>query len=354
MIQCYIFAGLGGIFCAGGVMKLETAVDRLNYHNPDLDAKWRVYQSAPMVAQTILKQAKPELVILMGHSMGVPAALDVARTIGGRGIMVDYFAAMDPTAMPYSTGNIAKFTMPENVVATDQFLATYGWPAMARRRSPDGGRGGMVHRNSFSHIHTEVFKVGHVALASHPRVEERILEMVRDAYSRVRVSAPVPILGNAFVYQRPVRAVNELVWHCTADKEGVDNTVENIRRFHMAKPPKGRGWSDIGYHFVVYRDGSIHSGRPLGEPGAHVEGNNSDTIGCAYVGGVDKHGAPKDTRTAQQRVAMRILTNAIVSDYRIKTISGHNQYSSKACPSFDVRSDELGNVKGFRNGKRIG
>lgn len=154
---------------------------------------------------------------------------------------------------------------------------------------------------------------------------------------------PTPPAPRGSVELLPVdRAVSEIIWHCTATPEGRDYTVDDIRAWH-----KARGWSDIGYHYVVYRDGSIHAGRPVGKVGAHVEGHNTGTIGCVYVGGVSAGGSvAKDTRTADQRAAMLWLTQALLDLHPgIHKISGHNQYANKACPSFHVPSDPLGQVK---------
>ena len=136
------------------------------------------------------------------------------------------------------------------------------------------------------------------------------------------------------------RPIWELIWHCAATPEGKDFTVADIRAWH-----KQRGWSDIGYHYVVYRDGRVMAGRPIGQVGAHCEGHNTGTVGCCYVGGVAADGrTAKDTRTPAQRSAMLWLTRELVRMHRITKVSGHNQHAAKACPSFDVRKDELGGV----------
>ncbi|RVT80231.1 hypothetical protein EM858_04340 [Agrobacterium sp. CNPSo 2736] len=133
------------------------------------------------------------------------------------------------------------------------------------------------------------------------------------------------------------RPIRELIWHCSATREGQDFTVEDIRSWH-----KQRGWSDIGYHYLVYRDGRIMAGRPIGQNGAHCEGHNTGTVGCCYIGGVTADNSkPKDTRTPEQRASMLWLTKQLVEKFPIKTISGHNQYAAKACPSFYVHNDQL-------------
>lgn len=135
------------------------------------------------------------------------------------------------------------------------------------------------------------------------------------------------------------RPINRIILHCTATKEGRTHTVQEIRSWHTTKPPKGNGWKDIGYHFVIGLDGSIEQGRPLDEIGAHTAGYNKDSIGIAYVGGVDSMGKPKDTRTNAQRRALFSLVEALREIYPHATIHGHNEFARKACPSFDVRKE---------------
>lgn len=158
--------------------------------------------------------------------------------------------------------------------------------------------------------------------------------------------APLP--ANGIQLRKTTRPINELIWHCSATPEGKDFTVADIRAWH-----RKRGWDDVGYHYVVYRDGSIHAGRPVEKVGAHVEGRNTGTIGAVYIGGTTKNGRyAKDTRTPEQREAMLWLTKELARMYALERVSGHNQYANKACPSFDVRRDELGNIPGYSQGRR--
>jgi N-acetylmuramoyl-L-alanine amidase len=137
------------------------------------------------------------------------------------------------------------------------------------------------------------------------------------------------------------RPIDEIIIHCTATPEGKDYTVADVRAWH-----KQRGWSDIGYHYVVYRDGTVHEGRPVGQVGAHVENHNTGTIGISYIGGLSSNAkAAKDTRTPSQRTSLLWLVQQLAAKHRgIKRVTGHNQYAAKACPSFDVRKDPLGKV----------
>ena len=131
-----------------------------------------------------------------------------------------------------------------------------------------------------------------------------------------------------------MRPLNSIILHSTATPEGRDVSVVEIRNWHL-----DRGWNDIGYHYVIYRNGAIKLGRPLSEQGAHTLGHNEDSIGVVYVGGTDKSGNAKDTRTLQQRISMRLLIAYLKAKHGIKTVLGHGQCTHTECPSFDV--DEL-------------
>ena len=133
-----------------------------------------------------------------------------------------------------------------------------------------------------------------------------------------------------------MRTINEIIIHCSATEEGKDFKAADIKRWHV----QGNGWKDIGYHYVIDLDGTVEHGRPIAQVGAHCSGHNSYTIGICYVGGLaSDRKTPKDTRTPEQKIALHALVNGLKHAFNIKKVSGHNQYSSKACPSFDVRKE---------------
>lgn len=137
--------------------------------------------------------------------------------------------------------------------------------------------------------------------------------------------------------------VRELIVHCTATREGEDYTVKQIREWHTAKPPKGNGWQDIGYHFVIYRDGTIHSGRSTCIVGAHCSGHNAHSLGICYVGGLASDGkTPKDTRTDAQKKSLLNLLRRLKTIYPNAKIYGHRDFAAKACPSFDAKTEYAG------------
>ena len=132
-----------------------------------------------------------------------------------------------------------------------------------------------------------------------------------------------------------MRAINKIILHCSATPEGRHTTVEDIRNWH-----KAQGWSDIGYHYVVYLDGSVHPGRPTEVSGAHTKSLNKNSIGVVYVGGIDAiNFKAKDTRTPEQKEALDCLLNELMGTYSGATLHGHNEFASKACPSFDVQKE---------------
>ena len=137
------------------------------------------------------------------------------------------------------------------------------------------------------------------------------------------------------------RRIDYIALHCSATKDGQNFTVNDIRRWHTAPKPQGRGWSDIGYHYVIHLDGSVHKGRDVDLIGAHVENYNAHSIGICYVGGTDKSGKAKDTRTTAQKAAMLKLLKELRIKYPKAIIQGHRDFPgvAKACPSFDAKSE---------------
>lgn len=132
-----------------------------------------------------------------------------------------------------------------------------------------------------------------------------------------------------------MRKITEIIIHCAATPEGKDFTVQDIDRWH-----RQRGFKCIGYHFVIYRDGSIHKGRPLDQIGAHCTGHNANSIGICYIGGCAADGkTAKDTRTGAQREALKRLVSELRVAYPQATVHGHREYANKACPSFDVQKE---------------
>lgn len=142
-----------------------------------------------------------------------------------------------------------------------------------------------------------------------------------------------------------MRKIDKIILHCSATKEGKDYTVEDIDRWH-----KDRGFKCIGYHYVIYRDGTIAMGRPEEQIGAHTTGENAHSIGICYIGGLDSKGKAKDTRTPEQREALIILIKDILNRYNltVDAVHLHREYAAKACPCFSIEDflEDYNNIIG--------
>lgn len=132
-----------------------------------------------------------------------------------------------------------------------------------------------------------------------------------------------------------MRVIDKIIIHCSATPERKHFTTEDINNWHIQ-----RGFKNIGYHYVIYLDGSIHKGRPEEEIGAHCTGANTTSIGICYIGGIDAlTRKPKDTRTDAQKESLVKLVNELKNKYPSATVLGHNELSNKDCPCFDVEAE---------------
>ena len=137
-----------------------------------------------------------------------------------------------------------------------------------------------------------------------------------------------------FHIKKTNRPIDLIILHCSATMPHMDIGVKEVRKWH-----KARGWSDIGYHFVIRRDGELEIGRDLDKAGAHTKGYNARSIGICMVGGVDEYNDAQDNFTVAQWDTARQLLTYLEIDYPHVTIAGHNEYANKACPSFDVQKE---------------
>lgn len=131
-----------------------------------------------------------------------------------------------------------------------------------------------------------------------------------------------------------MRIINDIIVHCTATPEGRPVSLEEVNRWHIEK-----GFNGIGYHYLILLNGDVVSGRKLELPGAHCEGHNANSIGVCYVGGLDRLLQPKDTRTPLQKDSLRKLIIELRGKFPTAAVHGHRDYSVKACPCFDARSE---------------
>jgi len=120
-----------------------------------------------------------------------------------------------------------------------------------------------------------------------------------------------------------MRKIEKIIIHCSAS--GKKTTVEDIRRWHVQE----RGWTDIGYHFIITQDGIIHNGRPAYKVGAHCVGENSGSIGICLVGNHEFSEA--------QFGSLRILVGILDNMFGYLTKHAHNEFNNnKTCPNFNI------------------
>lgn len=137
-----------------------------------------------------------------------------------------------------------------------------------------------------------------------------------------------------------MRVLNEIAVHCLAtpndwwEKKPVKAVVNEVRRWHVEQ----RGWSDIGYHFIIHRDGTVAEGRPIERAGAHIRGRNKNSVAIALNGGKNSAATDQfsDNFTEAQDRSLRSLIAELHNTYGDMPVNGHNQYAAKACPGFNV------------------
>jgi len=130
-----------------------------------------------------------------------------------------------------------------------------------------------------------------------------------------------------------MRKIDTIIVHCADTPASMDIGAKEIKRWHTDPKPRGNGWSDIGYHHVIRRDGAVEVGRAHGVIGAHAAGHNKTSIGVCLVGG---KGGFNFTR--RQMDALDLLLESLVNCYPGAKVIGHRDVSSKSCPSFDVKA----------------
>lgn len=134
-----------------------------------------------------------------------------------------------------------------------------------------------------------------------------------------------------------MREIALIVVHCSASDDGADIGRDEIKAMHLA-----RGFSDIGYHYVIRRSGVIEVGRLENVVGAHAEGHNFNSIGVCLVGGVeadDKLRAEFNYTRSQMRALEGLLID-LTARFPKAEVLGHKDLPNvaKACPCFDVRA----------------
>ena len=154
-----------------------------------------------------------------------------------------------------------------------------------------------------------------------------------------------------------IKTVRYIVVHCSATPATRDIGVSEIRAMH-----KQRGFNDVGYHYVIRRDGRVEKGRADTVMGAHVSGFNAESLGICMVGGINGKGWSEQNFTPDQFTALRTLLDQLKATHAAAEILGHRDLSPdknrdgkisrnewlKDCPCFDVRHWLAGNPPVFQ------
>jgi|TARA_A100000171_G_scaffold19872_1_gene18264 N-acetylmuramoyl-L-alanine amidase len=131
----------------------------------------------------------------------------------------------------------------------------------------------------------------------------------------------------------PRASTEYIVIHCSATKPNMDIGLQEIRKWHVNE----NGWRDVGYHYIVRRNGEIELGRSNRDTGAHAAGYNHKSISMCMVGGMAEDNSAENNFTDKQWLATLDLVKQLKVDYPDADVIGHNEISKKECPSFDVK-----------------
>lgn len=125
-----------------------------------------------------------------------------------------------------------------------------------------------------------------------------------------------------------MRKVTQIVIHCSDSEDSLDIGRREIKDWHLQ-----RGWSDIGYHYVIRRNGVVENGRTEQEIGAHVAGHNKNSIGICWVG--RKH------ISKEQMKSLKALVQGLAHKYNLdvtEDVVGHYELDpNKSCPNLDMK-----------------
>lgn len=132
-----------------------------------------------------------------------------------------------------------------------------------------------------------------------------------------------------------MRNINYIAIHCTATQP--ETSIASIQNYWK----NNLGWKNPGYHYIIDRFGNVINLLPIELVSNGVQGYNSQTINISYVGGIDKSGKPKDTRTEAQKQSILKLLKELRVKFPKAKIQGHRDFPNvkKACPSFDAKKE---------------
>ena len=138
----------------------------------------------------------------------------------------------------------------------------------------------------------------------------------------------------------PRSSTDYIVIHCAATKASMDIGLKEIRKWHV----QDNGWRDVGYHYIIRRNGEVELGRSNRDTGAHAAGYNHKSVSVCMVGGMAEDNSAENNFTPHQWVALIMEIKKLSETYPDAKIIGHNEISEKECPSFDVQQWKADNL----------
>ena len=131
----------------------------------------------------------------------------------------------------------------------------------------------------------------------------------------------------------PRTKTDTIVIHCAATKPSMDIAYDEIRKWHV----EDNGWDDVGYHYIIKRDGTLQTGRDESMVGSHARQVNGTSLGICLVGGVNDNNDWENNFNDEQFETLKTIVLKLKDKYQIEKIIGHYEVDDvKKCPSFDV------------------
>lgn len=163
---------------------------------------------------------------------------------------------------------------------------------------------------------------------SDPEEQMPVEDLIEESPTCPNVIELINLITNSEI----TRNVTRLVFHCTATNQNA--SVTSIQRYWR----EVLKWRNPGYHIIVKPDGSWTQLLDFNNVSNGVAGINSTSIHIAYIGGIDSKGKAFDNRTNEQKNIFETVFRLFSDKMPSLTFHGHNEFSNKACPSFNVKN----------------
>ncbi len=122
-----------------------------------------------------------------------------------------------------------------------------------------------------------------------------------------------------------MRQIKRVIVHCSDSERLSHDNYESIYKWHVTE----KKWRDIGYHYLILKNGTVKKCRPVHEMGAHCYGQNKESIGICLTGRYEF--------SSDQYVSLQKLVDELKWLFGNIEINGHRDFSKKTCPNFEVK-----------------